>query len=324
MIGAFLAVLSAASFAVTIATGRRAVFTGTPAQGMALSNPVGVICFLVAAVLTGEITRIVAFPSMAAVCMACVGILHFVFGRYASFKASQSAGANLTSPVIQLNVVVTLGLAVIVLGERCTVLQIIGGIVMLSAAVITQQQSAASATTATAKFSPRYAEGFFFALLAAAAYGTSPIMTRSALQFSGPSNAITGGLIAYVAATTAVAIMVLFSPALRRNLMSAKLENVRWFAYSGVAVAIAQGFLYGALSLAPIMVVIPMLQLSLIFRLLLSMWLNPEHEVFGPKIILGSVISMMGACVVAIDTDLILAALGVPETWAPLLRWQVS
>src|SRR5262249_37761462 len=156
---------------------------------MVLSNPVGVVCFFVVAALSGEIARIVEFPSTAAAWMACAGILHFVLGRYASFKASQSAGANLTSPVVQLNVVVTLVLAVIVLGERCTVLQIIGGFVMLSAALITQQQSAARANSGASKFSPRYAEGFFFALLAALAYGTSPIMTRSALQFSGPSQA---------------------------------------------------------------------------------------------------------------------------------------
>jgi hypothetical protein len=50
MLGAFLAVLSAASFAATNAAGRRGVVTGTPAQGMVLSNPICVLCFLIVAV----------------------------------------------------------------------------------------------------------------------------------------------------------------------------------------------------------------------------------------------------------------------------------
>ena len=320
MLGAFLAVLSAAGFAATMAAGRRGVVSGTPWQGMVLSNPVGLFCFLVVAVLAGEITRFLEFPSTAAAWMAGVGVLHFVLGRYASFRASQSAGANLTAPVIQLNVVVTLALAVIVLGEPCTLLQIIGGVTMLSGAFVTQQQSSESSTTAALKFSPRYAEGCSFALLAALAYGTSPIMTRTALQFSGPSSAISGGLIAYGAATAAVATLTILSASLRRNLMSIKRDNVRWFVYSGVAVALAQGFLYAALSVAPIMVVVPLLQLSLVFRLFLSMWLNPEHEVFGLKVILGLAISMVGAGAVAVDSDLILSALSVPDTLARVLR----
>jgi len=322
MLGAFLAILSAASFAVTNVVGRRGVVSGTPAQGMVLSNPVGVLCFLVVAVLAGEITRIVEFPSTAAAWMAGVGVLHFVVGRYANFRANQSAGANLTAPVVQLNIVVTLALAVLLLAESCTVLQVIGGVVMLTGAVTTRQQSRSE--TGAPTFSPRYGEGYFFALLAALAYGTSPIMTRIALQFSGPSSAILGGLIAYGAATTVVATMVLLSASLRRNVTSVRWDNIRWFVYSGVAVAVAQGFLYAALSVAPIMVVIPLLQFSLILQLLFSGWLNPYHEVYGLKVILGSAISMVGACAVAVDTDLILAALRAPEILAQTLRFSVN
>jgi drug/metabolite transporter (DMT)-like permease len=318
MLGAFLAVLSAASFAATNATGRRGVVTGTPAQGMVLSNPVGVLCFLLVAVLAGEITEIAHFPSTTAAWMAGVGVLHFVVGRYANFRANQCAGVNLTAPIVQLNVVVTLTLAVVLLGESCTLLQIIGGLVMVAGAFITQRQS--SPTTEAPSFSPRFAEGYLFALLAALAYGTSPIMTRTALQFSRPTSAIPGGLIAYGASTAVVATMVLLSPALRHNVVSVKWENMRWFVYSGVAVAVAQGFVYAALSVAPIMVVIPLLQLSLVFRLLLSAWVNPHYEVFGLKVVLGSIISMAGACAVAVDTDLFLVALRVPEALAQVLR----
>jgi hypothetical protein len=56
----------------------------------------------------------------------------------------------------------------------------------------------------------------------------------------------------------------------------------------------------------------------------LSVWINPYHELFGVKVILGSVISMVGACAVAVNTDLILAALRVPDTLAQVLRLRLS
>src|SRR5262245_11106508 len=252
MLGTFLAILSAASFAATSAAARRGVLTGTPAQGMVLTNPVGVICFLVVAIVTGELTRLGAFPHPAAAWMAGVGLLHFICGRYANFRANQSAGTNLTAPIIQLNSVVTLVLAVVLLGEPCTVLQIVGAITMISGALIAQRQVPVSMSAGPLRFTPRKAEGFLFAVFAALAYGSPPIRTRPALQSAGPSGAIIGGLIAYGAATIVVVIMLLFSAALRSNLRMLKRENVRCFAYSGVFVAVPQGFLYSAVSVAPI------------------------------------------------------------------------
>jgi drug/metabolite transporter (DMT)-like permease len=173
------------------------------------------------------------------------------------------------------------------------------------------------------KFVPRHAEGYLFALLAAFAYGTTPIMVRTALRYAGPSSAILGGVISYGAATAAIALMLMLSTPLRHNVMALRRDNIPWFVFSGVFVAMAQGFLYSALAVAPIMLVMPLLQLTLVFRIIFAMWLNPEHEVFGWKVIAGSAISILGACTVSLDTDVILAAFGVEGAPARLLRWQI-
>jgi uncharacterized membrane protein len=170
---------------------------------------------------------------------------------------------------------------------------------------------------------PRVAEGFLFAFLAALAYGTAPVMTRLALQSCGPSCAIFGGLVAYGSATAVIVMMLLLSSTLRGNVAAVQRDNIWWFVYSGLFVAVAQGFLYAAVAVAPIMVVIPMLQSTLIFRLFFGMWLNPEHEVFGLTIIIGSVVSIIGACAVAIDTAIVVDVLHIPEGLANLLQWQI-
>ena len=86
--------------------------------------------------------------------------------------------------------------------------------------------------------------------------------------------------------------------------------------YSGIFVAAAHGFLYSALAVAPIMLVAPLLQLSLVFRFLFALILNPHHEVFGFVVIVGTIVSIVGACAIAIDTDLILRAVAIPEPFA--------
>ena len=153
-------------------------------------------------------------------------------------------------------------------------------------------------------FAPRVATGFFFASLAALMYGTSPIIIRQAIHDAGPLGGVVGGLIAYAAATCTVALGLLI-PSLRRNVMQVSRESARWFVYSGIFVAAAQGFLYSALALAPIMLVVPLLQLSLVFRFLFAFLFNPHHELFGAMVVIGSAVSIVGACAVSINTDLL-------------------
>ena len=329
MLGAILAILSAASFALNNAMVRRGVISGTPIQAMAISVPMGVVCFVPMALMAGELFRITQFPLAAAAWMAGLGVLHFVIGRYCNFRANQAAGVNLTAPVTQLQVVVTMVLAVIVLHEPCTALQMIGGALILAGSLITQRQSlsarpaaAGGNTQGAPLFVPRIVAGYFFASIAALSYGTTPIMARFALEHTGPATGILGGLIAYVAATAVVALPLLFAQ-VRRNVFSLSRENAKWFAYSGVFVAAAQGFFFCAIALAPVMLVMPLLQLSLVFRILFSTWLSPDHEVFGPTVLAGVATSLAGALMVAIDTGLIVEFLAVPEPLARMLLWRV-
>lgn len=338
MLGAILSLLSAASFALNITAARRGVLTGTPIQGMALTVPIGVICFLAVALATGQIAHLIAFTPTAAGWMAAVGVLHFLAGRYCNFRANQAAGVNITAPVVQLQIVVTLALAVAVLHERCSILQVLGAVVMLTGALITQYQrpnpagssraAALQGKPASAEvqprgpaFEPRYLAGYLFASLAALAYGTSPIMARFALENSGVGSGILGGLVAYGAATTVLAVAMLLWPPLRRDASAVKRENVRWFTYSGVFVAMAQGFFFSAVAVAPILVVSPLLQFSLLFRFLFSKLFNPDHEIFGWLVLAGVATSILGSLAVSADTDTVLRFLPLPASLAALLRW---
>jgi drug/metabolite transporter (DMT)-like permease len=333
VLGVLFSVLSAATFALNNAAARRGVVTGTPAQAMAISVPMGIVCFLPVALVLGELSRLPQFSLAAMGWMAGLGVLHFLIGRYCNFKANQVAGVNLTAPVVQLQVVVTMVMAVLVLHEPCTALQIIGGVIMLGGSLITQRQppktkaapaavKAPADTPALPPFIPLYLAGYVFASLAALAYGTTPVMARFALEHTGPATGILGGLISYVAAT-AIGALALLSPKFRQNLKALDRNNVRWCVYSGVFVAAAQAFFFCAVSVAPVLLVMPLLQLSLIFRLLFSTWLSPDHEVFGTLVLSGAAISVAGALLVSADSALIVHALALPEPVAHFLLWSV-
>ena len=339
MLGAILSLLSAATFALNITAARRGVVTGTPLQGTALTVPIGVACFLPAAIAVAQIAHFNAFSLAAAGWMAGVGLVHFLLGRYCNYRANQAAGVNITAPVIQMQIVVTLALAVIVLHEPCSILQIVGAVVMLAGALVTQYQRPGSSVASRSAaregmptevgvhrsktvFVARYLPGYLFASLASLAYGISPIMARFALERAGLAGGILGGLIAYCAATAVVGLMMIWPP-LRREVVAVKRENIRWFTYSGIFVALAQGFFLSAVAVAPIMLVSPLLQFSLLFRLLFSKLVNPDHEIFGWLVVTGVATSIIGSLVVSADTDAILRLVAMPEWLAAVLRWRV-
>lgn len=188
MLGVVLAALSAATFAFNNASARRGVLTGSVAQALAITVPIGVPIFFVAALTTGYLGVLSHFSGEAIGLLALAGVLHFVVGRYGNFRAAQAIGANLSGPVIQLSLGVTLVLAVLVLKEAMTPLRILG-IALLALAPALMRNATAEAIGAPdsaralglPKFQPRYAEGYAFSIMAALVYGVTPLLIRLAI-----------------------------------------------------------------------------------------------------------------------------------------------
>ena len=169
MLGVVLAALSAATFAFNNASARRVVLTGSVAQALAITVPIGVPMFLLAALTTGQLGALSHFSGAAIGLLALAGVLHFVVGRYGNFRAAQAIGANLSGPVIQLSLGITLILAVLVLKEPMTPLRILGIALLVSAPALMRNatpEATEPAETSLTKFQPRYAEGYAFSIMA--------------------------------------------------------------------------------------------------------------------------------------------------------------
>ena len=256
MLGGLLALLSAAGFAFETATARRGVVTASVTQALAITVPLGVPIFLLVAAAFGALGIVAGFSAGAIAYLAAAGVLHFVWGRYCNYRATKAMGANLVAPVQQSNMLVTLALAIWILGEHLTPLRVIGiGLVVLGPALTYDRtRRKPSDTIAGAPieagtrrmFRPNYAEGYLFALLSSTGYGISPVLVRLALENRELQASLAGGLISYAAAALAFALVLLL-PGQWRHVRALDPGAAKWFAISGVCVSLrADAALHGA------------------------------------------------------------------------------
>jgi drug/metabolite transporter (DMT)-like permease len=323
--------LSAATFAFETATARRGVLTGSVAQALSITVPLGVPIFFLVAAAVGSLGAILNFSTLAIFYLALAGVLHFVWGRYCNYRASKAMGANLVAPVQQSNMLVTLALAIWILGEHLTPMRVLGIILVVLGPALTYDRSrhkapativgAPTVIDAHKVFRPNYAEGYLFALLSSTGYGISPVLVRLALEDRGLDSSLGGGLISYTAATLAFALILLL-PGQWRHVRAIDPGAAKWFAISGVCVCFAQMLRYMALAIAPVSVVTPIQRLSLVFRIYFGRLINPQHEVFGGRIIAATVVSLAGALALSVSTELVQSLLPLPDWARAALNWQ--
>jgi len=332
VLGALYAGLAALTFALNNATLRRGVVTGTVMQAMAVTVPAGAAGFVVLALVAGALPALIGFPAVAAGWMAGQGIVHFLIGRFFNYRANQLVGVNLSAPVVQLQVVVAMVLAVLTMHEPFTVLQSIGAVLMLAGSFATQTRSTKKPPAATASgnhprgapaFTPRHAAGYLFSSCAAIAYGISPLMVRLAFDSAPQASVLAGAVIAYASAT-AVFSFLLLRPEVRRDISGLKRENMPWFLCAAVLVTVSQGFVYASLAVAPLMVVTPILQTSLVFRVFLSWLINREYEVLNASVLIGAAPAIIGSILVSLNTDFVASAAALPDALSSALRFRLA
>jgi drug/metabolite transporter (DMT)-like permease len=332
LLGGLLALLAAATFALNAATARRAVLRASVLQGLAITVPLGVPLFLLVAWAFGEAARLATLPGEAVLWFAAAGVVHFVFGRYCNYRAAKAIGANLSAPIMQTDILLSLTLAIVVLGETLTPLRMIGIVLVLIGPALVFQgggirravgaaPAPAAHLGAAAGFKPKYAEGYLFSLLCAAGFGTSPILISIGLEKAGPGSSLAGGFISYAAGALVIAAVLLASGQVR-HVLAIEREPAKWFMLTGLLVCLSQIFRYAALSLAPVSVVAPIQRLSNIFRIYASWIINPEHEVFDKSVILATVVSLVGAALLSVSTEAVIAAVPLPEWLVAAARWR--
>lgn len=330
MFGGFLAFLSAALFGLNNAATRRGVLKGSVAQGMAITVPMGAVLFLLVCLATGSLGLLTTFSLYAVACFALAGVAHFVLGRYCNYRAIAAIGTNLASPIQQWEVLVTLVLAMIFLGERLTPFIVIAiALLLLGPAIAARiearrpraMQETRPDEQSSPKFQPRYREGYTWAFLSIFGYGVSPIFVRAGIEGAGLGASIAAGLVSYVAATVVVVAWIMATRQIG-HIATLEAEPRRWFVFAGLLVGVSQILRYMALALAPVIVVAPIMRLQSLFRIYFSWILTRDHEVFDRNVIVGTLISVAGAVLITLPPDLVAGWLLLPGWVQSALSWR--
>lgn len=331
MLGVLFGILAAASFGFNSASARRGVLGGTPLQAMAISMPLGLILFLVLAGVTGQWADYSRLGPGAVGFLAAAGFMHFVWGRYFNVRSLAAVGANLAAPVQQFQLLLALTLAIVFLSETLTPLKVLGIVLVVSAPMYilsrhakekapkNRSEKPADEPPAKREFRPRMAEGYTCAFLAGVGFGSSPVLIKAGIGDSGLS--LIGGVVSYVAATLAVAL-VLLAPRLFTEVRGTTRASLKWFIYSGVGVSMSQLFRYLALGLAPVTIVQPLQSLSVIFRMIFGYFINRDHEAFDRYVIVGILLSFLGALSLTLSAEIVTVHLDLPGWLADIVAWQ--
>jgi uncharacterized membrane protein len=326
MLGGLLSLLSAVTFAYANASVRRGVLTGTVAQAVGISLPIALPIFALAMLLSGGLSTLTGFTARSWALLALAGVIHFAWARYCNYRATKAIGANLVAPVQQYSLIITLVLAVVWLGEALTLLRIAGIVMVVAGPMLTlgprktTEAAVPPETAGETGFSPDYAEGYFYALLSAIGFGLSPVLIGMAFEHKGIAVGIAGGFVSYLAATLAVAVTLLL-PGQWNSFRDLDRTTAHWFILSGITVCLSQMLRYMALAIAPVSVVAPIQRLSLVFRIYFGWMINPKHEVFGGRVVAGTIVSLIGAAALSASTDSVTRLNSMPGGIAAWLIW---
>ena len=306
MLGALLALASAFAFSVNGILVRRGVAGAgaTAGQGAFITVLLGVPFGLIAVVVTGQLFNFGEIPLGGYLLLAVTGIVHFGVGRYCNYRGVAAIGASRAVTIQAVTIPYSIFMAIFLLDEEITLLMFIGiALILGGPGVMIERgskkpqppQGAAESATAQVPdaMKVRQLEGYTFSLLAALAYGTSPILIRAAMEDSSRTAAI-GTLVAYSAAAS-VLTAGLALPGQRQLISAINLRYMRLFGGAGLSVFLAQLLRFFALSIADVAVVNPLMRMVGMFTLILTYLVNRSLEKITWRVVLGVMISFAGS-----------------------------
>ncbi|MFW6142177.1 MAG: DMT family transporter [Candidatus Saliniplasma sp.] len=223
------------------------------------------------------------------------GISGFFLGYILIFISIKRIGASKTHPLVKTQVIVALVLSVVFLAELLTVYHLFGVILLLIGTILVSTEISGDndeiGSRAGGKLldlSIPFIGGFF--------WGLNWIFTRVGLMQGTP---VILGLA--VSSGGGLAAFIIYEGVTEKNLESIKIISPDFKRFFVIGLVCAMAFLlnFTALSVARIVVVNPIWHVSPMFVLILSYFYLPKLEIISMKLVLGSLLIVLGTiCVI--------------------------
>jgi drug/metabolite transporter (DMT)-like permease len=306
MLGVILALISAAAFGANTIITRRGMFRASSNYVATITVFSGPIFFLIIASITGDIFRLRQIPWLAYLFLALSGVSHFALGRTWGYRAIQLIGSTRSNLVTSLHPIVTIILAMIILKETVTFIMVIGILCTLTGPLLIFLNEQVIAGDAQLKNlhgrdldRPTLYRGMLYGIGAAIFWGSSAIFIKLGLEHGGYP--ISGTLIAYLAASIAIAPSALFNKKHREELLNGDKLSFKMALFSGLTVNLAQFLRYIAFGSGSVIVVSLMLRTIPVWVLFFAFIFIRKYESFSRWVLLGNGLVMIGAVLVLLS-----------------------
>lgn len=302
MLGALLALLSSACFAMNVTALRRGVLNASVLQAVSITVPIGLPLFLITLLLFDCYDVLFNVTIQSWFYYGLAGITHFVIGRYCNYQATKLLGATQAGPITQLGLLISIFSAFFFLQENININLIIGILFILSGPmVIIIGRTKKESVITKSGIKINYKKGYLWGVMCAICFGFSPFLIKLGLEDGGLKENIVGCFISYLNATIFVYIILLAKKEPLMENYSMNKSSLQWFLVTGFLVFLSQLLKYMALALAPITIVEPIQRTTVIFRILFSWMINRKHEIIDFQTILGIFISLIGVYAIVLN-----------------------
>ncbi|MFP9192812.1 EamA family transporter [Natronosalvus vescus] len=210
------------------------------------------------------------FTPLSLVAFTAAGLVGTLLARLLMYKSIETIGASRTSPVIAANVFFATVLAVVFLEESLTFVHVVGIVLIVGGVAVISWDTASSEPDQSLR---ELGLSLLLPVVAAAAIGIEPIFVSIGLEEGTP--AIPGVL----AMTAAGGIGFVGYLLWRRQpvQLSVRSPSTAWYVAAGVSSAIGLVTYFAALEVAPVVIVVPLLQTTPLLVVVLSALFLPQR-----------------------------------------------
>ncbi|MXV63538.1 EamA family transporter [Natronorubrum sp. JWXQ-INN-674] len=211
------------------------------------------------------------FTPRSFVSFAAAGVAGMFVARLLMFKSIEEIGANLTSPVIASNVLFATVFAVLLLEERLTAAHFAGVVLIVAGLAVVSWETAAA--TGPEESIRETGATLVLPLVAAVCIGIEPIFISTGLA---EGTAILPGIVVMAGVATIGFVGYLaWTRSLRR--IPVRTASTAWYVAGGISTTVGFVAYFAALEIAPVVLVMPLLQLTPLLVVVCSVLFLPRR-----------------------------------------------
>lgn len=287
-LGLSFALMAAVNFTMAQVLIRKGTFlSGESFTSVLISASVGLVFFSIAVPFTSGWNVIWSASWRSLILLSTGGILHFVAGRFLVHNAIRLIGANKASAIGRTQMLYPVVLGVVLLKESLSIFLVMGVALLLSGAILVGMERK-DKVLKTSNY-----KGIAAAVLGALCWGISGVVLKPGIQEIGSPFA--AAFISYVA-TALVMVLISLGKVHREQIKNLQVRPFLVLASSSFFTSLAHLARFAALRISPVSVVDPLiLSVNGLFIIAVSFVINRNIEVFTWRVLMGTVVTVVGA-----------------------------